>query len=122
MASYFDDYELAKSYLAEIRTKYPRYVRDQFQMILRIVKSTEQQAIIEQALTACFQKKLFSATDFVDMVKYIERQRQVYITKSDKQCNVPIKPLDVQNESIYYISTPQRDIDEYLTVLEAKNE
>lgn len=119
VASYFDDYELAKSYLAEIRTKYPRYVRDQFQMILRIVKSTEQQAIIEQALTACFQKKLFSATDFVDMVKYIERQRQVYITKSDKQCNVPIKPLDVQNESIYYISTPQRDIDEYLTVLEA---
>lgn len=53
------------------------------------------------------------------MVKYIERQRQVYVTKSVKQRKVPIKPLDVQNESIYYISTPQRDIDEYLTVLEA---
>lgn len=119
VASYFDDYELAKSYLAEIRTKYPRYVRDQFQMIIKIIKSTKQQAIIDKALTVCFQRKLFSATDFVDIVKYIERQRQVYITKSDKQCNVPIKPLDVQNESIFYISTPQRDINEYLTVLEA---
>src|SRR5690606_23316733 len=35
VASYFDEYELAKSYLVKIRTKYPRYVRDQFQMIIR---------------------------------------------------------------------------------------
>ena len=122
VASYFDEYELAKSYLVKIRTKYPRYVRDQFQMIIRTIKRTDQQVIINEALNACVQKKLFSATDFVDMVRYIERQRQVYITKNDKQRNVPIKPLNVQHESIFYISTQQRDIDEYLTVLEAKNE
>ncbi|MED1674772.1 hypothetical protein [Pallidibacillus thermolactis] len=54
------------------------------------------------------------------MVKYIEQQRQVYITKNDKQRNVPIKPLDVETESIFYITTPQRDLKEYLTVLEAE--
>ena len=124
VASYFEEHELAKLYLAEIRTKYPRYVRDQFQMILRTIKraDADQQVIINEALKACVQKKLFSATDFVDMVRYIERQRQVYITKNDKQRNIPIKPLNVQDESIFYISTQQRDIDEYLTVLEAKNE
>src|SRR5690606_19449282 len=120
VASYFEDYELAKLYLEEIRTKYPRYVRDQLHMIFRTIKRAEQQEVIDRSLTACFQRKLFSATDFVDMVKYIEQQRQVYITKNDKQRNVPIKPLDVETESIFYITTPQRDLKEYLTVLEAE--
>jgi transposase len=120
VASNFEDYELAKLYLEEIRTKYPRYVRDQLHMILRTIKRAEQQEVIDRSLKACFQRKLFSATDFVDMVKYIEQQRQVYITKNDKQRNVPIKSLDVETESIFYITTPQRDLKEYLTVLEAE--
>ncbi|KIO68310.1 hypothetical protein B4065_1659 [Caldibacillus thermoamylovorans] len=118
VASYFEDYELAKSFLGEIRSKYPRYIRDQLQMILRIIKRTEQQAIIDDALRACLKKRLFSATDFVDMVKYIERKRHIYVTKNVKSRKVPIKPLDVQNESILLITAQQRDIDEYLTVLE----
>lgn len=81
----------------------------------------EQQEVIDEALEACWQLKLFRATDFTDMVQYLERQRSIYMTKTVKQCNTAKKPVDYQSESILQISAEQRDINEYLAVLGAEN-
>src|SRR5690554_1883550 len=116
VADYFTDFDLAKAYITEIRKVYPRYIRDQLQIILRKIKQTKQQ-IIDLALAECVKKKLFCATDFVDMVIYIERQRQSYLTNQQDSDKVFIKPLEFQDESIYNTTTQQRDINEYITVL-----
>ncbi len=121
VASHFKNNELAIIYLTQIRMKYPRYVRDQFQLILKTIKNMEQQEVIDEALEACWQLKLFRATDFTDMVQYLERQRSIYMTKTVKQCNTAKKPVDYQSESILQISAEQRDINEYLAVLGAEN-
>ena len=120
VAGYFDDYETAKTFLEEIRSRFPRYIRDQLQMILRQIKQADQQEVINKALAACVQKKLFCATDFVDMVQYLERQRQLRVTKRVEDRNITDKSLEIQNESIFYTTPQQRDIEEYLTLLEGE--
>lgn len=119
VAGYFRDYELAKSFLMEIRSRYPRYIRDQLQMILRQIKRTEQQETINTALKECVDKKLYCATDFIDMVQYVERERQVHVTKQNKDSEL-VKPLYIQNKSFIHTTTQKRDVNEYLAVLEGQ--
>lgn len=45
VAGYFNDDELAQSFLKEVRSRHPRYIRDQLDMILRQIKRTKQQEI-----------------------------------------------------------------------------
>lgn len=120
VASHFDDYELAKSFLAEIRKRYSRYIRDQLQMMMKQIKRTENPGIINAALRACEEKKLYCGTDFVDMVRYIERQRQVHDTNRNKVYHMPIKPLETQNRPLFYTIPQQRNVDEYIALLEGK--
>lgn len=103
----------------EIRSRYPRYIRDQLQMILRQIKRTEQQETINTALKECVDKKLYCATDFIDMVQYVERERQVHVTKQNKD-NELVKPLYIQNKSFIHTTTQKRDVNEYLAVLEGQ--
>lgn len=117
VAGYFNDDELAQSFLKEVRSRHPRYIRDQLDMILRQIKRTKQQEIMDAALKECVNKRLFCATDFVDMVQYMNRQRQVYVTKPNEN-DVTIKSLYVQNESFIQTTTQKRDVNEYLSVLE----
>ena len=117
VAGYFNDDELAQSFLKEVRSRHPRYIRDQLDMILRQIKRTKQQEIMDAALKECVNKRLFCATDFIDMVQYMNRQRQVYVTKPNEN-DVTIKSLYVQNESFIQTTTQKRDVNEYLSVLE----
>lgn len=72
---------------------------------------------MDAALKECVNKRLFCATDFIDMVQYMNRQRQVYVTKPNEN-DVTIKSLYVQNESFIQTTTQKRDVNEYLSVLE----
>lgn len=100
----------------EIQKQYPRYIRDQLQMILRQIKRTNYQILIDSSLKECVVRELFCATDFIDMVHYIERQRQ--FTKQKDNSQIAIKPLETHNESIFQTTTQKRDVNEYLSVLE----
>lgn len=54
------------------------------------------------------------------MVQYLERQRQLRVTKRVEDRNITDKSLEIQNESIFYTTPQQRDIEEYLTLLEGE--
>jgi hypothetical protein len=53
-------------------------------------------------------KKLFCATDLIDMVRYIERQRQSYNINQDKS-DKPVKPLDCNYESFYQTTAKKKE-------------
>jgi len=75
VAQQFENYKQAYDFLSEIRKKYPRYMRDQLQMILKETKENNRK-IISATLQECVKRKLYGATDFSDVVSYVKRHRQ----------------------------------------------
>ena len=116
VASSFNDKDKAKGYLEKIRENRPRYIRDQLQMIAKQTKKYNER-ILDLALDECLRRQLFSATEFVDMVRYLDRQRDGTVTEKLKG-NQNIKPIHPWNESILQTDTHKRDVQEYVSVLE----
>ena len=116
VASCFSDIDKAKVYLEEIRTVRQRYIRDQLQLIMKHTKLQER-ALLDMALEECMKRQLFSATDFIDMVQYLNRQRLESVTDK-KHRNNDIKPIKYWNESIVQTKAQTREIKEYVSVLE----
>ncbi|WP_083391465.1 IS21 family transposase [Halobacillus karajensis] len=82
VAKRFEEVDSAYDYLSIIRQNYPRYIRNQLQIILKQTKENNG-AILSAALKECVKRNLYSATDFSDIVSYIKRQRQVDGTVTD---------------------------------------
>lgn len=118
VSSSFSNSIKAREYLEEIRKVRPRYIRDQLQMISKQVKIHEQE-VLDQALESCLKEQLISATDFIDMVQYLKRQRPVTDTDEISK-KADIKPIYPWSESILQTETHKRSVDEYLTVLEGE--
>jgi len=118
VSSYFSDQEQANVYLITIRKEKPRYIRDQLQIILRNIKS-EDQSFIDQALTECINRGLYSATDFADMIKYL---KGLHPSASDEKerSSRKINLLDHHSHFLYETNTQKRDIGEYIAVLEGR--
>ncbi|UJL45801.1 IS21 family transposase [Virgibacillus sp. NKC19-16] len=114
----FTDEEKARLYLNEIYKRKQRYIRDQLQMIAKQIKKYEHR-LLDLALEECMKKQLFSATDFSDVIHYLERQRGVTVTEEKiyPRGNAP-RPLHPLGDSIVQTNTQIRDINEYVSVLE----
>jgi hypothetical protein len=122
VSQHFTDTKQAQQFLEEVRERYPRYIRDQLQIILKHAKKASQ-SLIDQALKECMRRQLFCATDFGDMMEYLERQRQKTVTEDSCQQTTEQKT----NQSIHrspaitlQTDVEQRDVDQYLTVLEGQ--
>lgn len=112
----FSEEDKAELYLQEIRKVRRRYIRDQLQLIMKHVKLQEQ-ALLDLALDECMRRQLYSATDFVDMIQYLSRQRLESITQLEHRSS-DIESIQHWNESIAQTRTQTRDIAEYVSVLE----
>src|SRR5690625_2793245 len=88
-------------------------------MILKQIKQHNRK-IIDRALDECINRQLFSATEFIDMVQYLNRQREVTVTKDINGKVDQIKPIYPWAESILQTDTYKRDIKEYVAVLEGE--
>lgn len=115
VANQFKDKEAAYQYLTTLREKYPRYIRDQLQIILRETKQNSDE-IVSAALQECARRKLYSATDFSDIVQYIKRQRQVHDTVNDNAENVTL--LNNFTGWILETEAQKREVDTYTVLLE----
>lgn len=116
VAEKFEDRELAMTFLEAIHKTYPRYIRDQLQLILKVLKEVESE-IGDEALQVCVQQGIHSATEFSDVVQYIKRQRQVDQASLD-QTKEPIKPFHGWNESVGQTKPQTREVNDYLALLE----
>ena len=110
------DINKAKYYLQEIRKVRRRYIRDQLQLIMKHAKSHEQ-VLLDMALEECLNRHLFSATDFVDMVQYLNRQRLECVTDEVQHPNKN-QLNQYWNDTIAQTKAQTRNIEEYVSVLE----
>ncbi|WP_245796499.1 hypothetical protein [Domibacillus antri] len=116
IASCFENDKLAAVFLEKIREKYPRYVRDQLQMVARQI-DVYPAALVQAALEECMKRKLYSATDFSDVISYLERQRVSHETSAHSSVSkVPPSPLS--SSWVMETQAGKRDMDTYYAILE----
>lgn len=111
-AAKFDNRSLALAYLNEINGRYPRYIRDQLQVINKTCEDFPKQHI-NQALVMCIKLKLYSAAEFHDMVKHLMVQRPIESVKVEKN----IQPLHEESSYLLEIKPTVRDISPYIMIM-----
>lgn len=118
VAQEFMDSELAFEYLQAVKEKYPRYIRDQLQMILKETKANHKE-LLTAALNECIKRNLYSATDFSDVVSYLKRQRQhndTVITNNDEN----VAALSKVSGWVMETEAQKREVDAYTAILEGE--
>src|SRR5699024_5103893 len=114
VASYFSDNNKEMNYLQKIRERLSRYMRDQLQTIIKAIKN-EKQETIDEALYECIKRGLYSGTEFIDVIQYLNRQRYV---NSHVNHQHDIKPIHTSSESSLQMNIQKRGIEEYVAVME----
>lgn len=112
LADRFENKEMAFDFLEELHKRYPRYIRDQLQMISKSFE-TFGMDIMNRTLLECVHRKIFSANQFNDMAQYLERQQE-----SNKKDTSPVKRLKEVDTSVIYTKPQTRDVGDYLKLLE----
>jgi len=106
------DTELSRELIDSIRKIKPRYVRDQYGIILKEIKKYEE-PIIEEAIEYCVKRQLYSAVIFKDALVYISgRKLEISNEKIYKPANLNV-PLKYQG-----LKPQTRDITEYIDSFE----
>lgn len=117
VASHFSNSYKAKLFLQEIHKVRQRYIRDQLQMILKEIKKHNKE-LLDKALDECIKWHLFCATDFIDMVQYLNRQNVSSVNNKKRQ--IDLKHFNYLSESVSQTKAQTRDIQEYVSVLEGE--
>lgn len=113
IAEKFEQPEKAVSFLEQIRRLYPRYIRDQLQIIAQEMNKVNA-LIFNEALNLCLQKKLFSANDFRDVIQFLYKQ---YGDDRTETTGTEIQPLHPVQQSILKAKPEKRDLSEYVSIL-----
>jgi hypothetical protein len=105
VASKFSESDQARLYLGEVRKTHPRYNRDQLQRISKQFNEHDM-TLLDEALTACMERKLFNATDFdfIDMVQYLHRYRLGTVTNGTGDYS---KPVNTNQSDLLSQTQPQ---------------
>jgi transposase len=114
-AAQFANEKLARMYLEKVKERFPRYMRDQLQLINKQWKeqSTER---INQALEECQKRRLYSAPEFQDMIIYLNGQNAGKETKKPNQKEIQV--LHPNSSSILIAKPAVRDVAAYIEILE----
>jgi len=116
VARQFENHEQAYDFLSKIREKYPRYMRDQLQMMIKETKANDKD-ILSAALQECVKRKLYGATDFSDVVSYVKRHRPSTDTLAIDNEEY-ITPLNRTAQWILKTEAKKREIDAYTAILD----
>ena len=105
----FCGFESATAYIERIMEKYPRYIRDQLNIIR---KAQEKYTLAEliNAINYCTQRELFSATDLRDTLEYFSQDEPVAAGKV-------ILPVKYSS-----ITASERDVSDYSRIFEGGGE
>lgn len=112
----FEDVTLAETFVKEIKRQYPRYIRDQLQLINQQWHDYPA-SCVNEALKCCEEQKLFGATELKDMIVFLMDYAQFEVDTDLEKVETQIKPLDDAVSSVLEIQPPVRAIETYLPVL-----
>lgn len=107
----FNDPNMAKDYMQQVRGDNPRYIRDQLQLIK---KMTEQYGmyVMNNAMRFCLYNKIFRATDMESLAKKLD----VEYHSKDTQKQEPIR-IKTLNKSDFKIIPEKSDISDYKNLM-----
>ncbi|WP_058951190.1 IS21 family transposase [Oceanobacillus picturae] len=106
----FKDQEKAQLFLKEIHKRYPRYIRDQLQIVQKAVN--DYQGDIQSALDICIEQALWSANDLHDVVKHLARVHAHENTPLSDELPV------IEVSSVHFKEKASlRELDGYLKIL-----
>jgi len=86
------------------------------QLIKKHIKGNHS-TVINLALTECVKRKLFSATDFSDVIQYINQQRLRHGTPTDNDRYIE-QPSPMSSSWVMNTDAQTREMDEYYSILE----
>ncbi|MBT2724839.1 DDE-type integrase/transposase/recombinase [Bacillus sp. ISL-46] len=116
-SEHFTNKSQATDYLNELRNRYPRYIRDQLSLIKKCIELSTLE-LIDDALSLCLERQLFSANDFHDVVALFKRQRQVNsVNVSDQQADKDHN--DIAELTLTNTEANQRPLEHYYTIMES---
>jgi hypothetical protein len=109
LISHFEGQVQAAAYLDEISQRYPRYRRDQFTIIYKVIQQYPD--LIDIVLTKCTTEMLHNANDFRDIANHLNALRD--------------KPAEAEEVQSFYTSPPKhshikastRSLDAYTSIL-----
>ncbi|WP_411954809.1 IS21 family transposase [Alkalibacillus sp. S2W] len=108
----FQNQDKAMSYLQEVQTQYPRYMRDQLKIIADSVEDVPSNVKMK-ALNACLKNHFYSASEFKDVLSHVVRQEQ------STENAIINRPQGSSKPSNYdHMKPEERTLDSYLDVLE----
>jgi hypothetical protein len=101
--------ETIKRFLNEIKKDKPRYIRDQYLLIIETAKNISQEEIFK-AINYCVDNELWSATDLVSVVDNLDK---LPVSTNDQEVT--------EIDDIYTVKTVTRDLAEYENILNEVN-
>lgn len=110
LLEYFDNKELLKGFILNIREDKPRYIRDQLGIIRGVCEHPSLNAYIDKALEYCVRNNIRSASDFRAATEYLYEINKAPVKASPKPYLSDKCPL---------VNPKIRSIDEYKKVMEA---
>lgn len=106
--------DIAQAFMDQVLTKYPRYRRDQLQIIHVLLEHN--QLLTLKAIHACYERQLWSANDVKNMAKHLEHQEtlrhQTHVARSNTSPSPSRSHYDV----------PVRSMATYTAILEGREE
>ncbi|MGJ9459575.1 IS21 family transposase [Oceanobacillus sp. CF4.6] len=108
----FDNKEKIEVFLEEINKRYPRYIRDQLQILQRTVK--EFQPFIQQALDTCIDQRLWSANDLHDVAIHLAKLKRSKSPNLPSDSDIPVAEIP---SALIKEKASLRELDGYLKIL-----
>lgn len=105
----FKDQEKAEQFIHEVGSRYPRYIRDQLQVIQHAISHFRSE--IEEALAICIKDQLWSANDLRDIAQHLTRLKQA------KTANPPSIQESRNDNPALKASAATREMDDYIKIL-----
>ncbi|WP_102336574.1 IS21 family transposase [Salimicrobium jeotgali] len=106
----FEDKSMAHIFLEEMSDRYPRYIRDQLQVIQKAGKHYSN--VVEKALARCVKEELWSANDLYDISAYLHGQESSDVNHSTHE--IP----DLPSNPDHFKEKPKvRTLEGYLEIL-----
>ncbi|MCO7177208.1 IS21 family transposase, partial [Sporolactobacillus kofuensis] len=108
----FNDGDQAALFIQELSKRYPRYVRDQLQIVQYALHHFRQE--MEQALTICIKDQLWSANDLRDVSQHLARQKETKVVQASCQTQ------GSQNDRVArtrQVAATVREMDDYIQIL-----
>ncbi|MEM5018699.1 IS21 family transposase [Metabacillus indicus] len=107
LISHFEDSTQAAAYFDKISQKYPRYLRDQFAIIHKVIQ--QYPTVIDDSMTKCMTEKLYNANDFRDVAHHLDTL--------SVEPNEEVQSIFVHSAEHPRIKASTRSLDAYTSIL-----